>query len=118
MWRALSLAVVRGGHPAVQAPIQTVQVATLRVGAAARQNAKARPYPVPAGFEIDHKNVGFLSQFVSDNTGAILRRDVTGLTAKHQRQVARAIKRARAFGLMPYMYKLEQYKAVPTRRKP
>lgn len=59
----------------------------------------------------DYKNVGELSQFVSDQTGQILPATVTGFCAKCQRKVAKAIKRARTFGLMPYTYKLEIYSA-------
>eukprot|EP01147_Barroeca_monosierra_P001100 gene1100-4328_t len=55
--------------------------------------------------EIDYKNVRFLSQFVSPQTGQILRRSSTGLCSKAQRKVAKAIKRSRHFGLMPFVYR-------------
>ncbi|ORX63210.1 ribosomal protein S18 [Hesseltinella vesiculosa] len=47
----------------------------------------------------EYKNYRLLSNFVSD-IGKILPREKTGLTAKNQRKLAKAIKRARAMGLM------------------
>ncbi|CEG77833.1 hypothetical protein RMATCC62417_12522 [Rhizopus microsporus] len=47
----------------------------------------------------EYKNYKLLSQFVSD-IGKILPREQTGLSAKNQRKLAKAIKRARAIGLM------------------
>ncbi|CAB4406326.1 unnamed protein product [Rhizophagus irregularis] len=49
---------------------------------------------------IEYKNFTLLSNFVSD-MGRILPRSVTGSTAKNQRKLAKAIKRARSFGLIP-----------------
>ncbi|ORY92035.1 ribosomal protein S18 [Syncephalastrum racemosum] len=47
----------------------------------------------------EYKNTELLSYFVSD-MGKILPRNVTGVTAKNQRKLAKAIKRARAMGLL------------------
>ncbi|KAG2181679.1 hypothetical protein INT44_008494 [Umbelopsis vinacea] len=47
----------------------------------------------------EYKNFNLLSNFVSD-IGKILPRTQTGITAKNQRKLAKAIKRARAMGLM------------------
>ncbi|KAI7871664.1 ribosomal protein S18 [Spinellus fusiger] len=47
----------------------------------------------------EYKNYRLLSHFVSD-IGKILPRTQTGVTAKNQRKLAQAIKRARAMGLM------------------
>jgi len=52
--------------------------------------------------EIDYKNTQLLSQYVS-KFYKIKPRRKTGLCAHHQRKVARAIKRARQLGLMPYL---------------
>jgi small subunit ribosomal protein S18 len=54
--------------------------------------------------EIDYKNVERLRRFISDK-GKIYPRRVTGNCAKHQRQLSRAIKRARFMGLLPYIVK-------------
>ena len=51
--------------------------------------------------EIDYKNIQVLSRFV-DNYGRIHNRRKTRVTAKLQRKVTRAIKRARHLALMPY----------------
>jgi small subunit ribosomal protein S18 len=50
---------------------------------------------------IDYKNTDVLVRLVS-NKGKILPRRLTGTCANHQRLVAKAIKRSRQFGLMPF----------------
>ncbi len=50
---------------------------------------------------IDYKDIETLKRFVTDR-GKILPRRVTGLNAKHQREITRAIKRARQVALLPY----------------
>lgn len=50
---------------------------------------------------IDYKDVNLLKRMVSEN-GKILPKRMTGTCAKHQRELARAIKRARHVALMPY----------------
>ncbi len=51
--------------------------------------------------EIDYKNVELLKRFMSDK-GKINPARVTGATAKLQRKITRAIKRARNIALLPY----------------
>lgn len=53
----------------------------------------------------EYRNIGLLSHFVSQ-TGKILPRKETGLCAKNQRMLKKVIKRGRAMGLLPYMYRL------------
>ena len=56
-----------------------------------------------AGIEyIDYKDTDLLERFMNDQ-GKILPRRVTGTSAKYQRQLSRAIKRARFLGLIPYV---------------
>jgi small subunit ribosomal protein S18 len=50
---------------------------------------------------IDYKDIGRLRKFTSER-GKILPRRMTGVCAKHQRQLSTAIKRARAIALLPY----------------
>ena len=50
---------------------------------------------------IDYKDIETLSRFVSDH-GKIRSRRQTGTCAKHQRQLAREIKRARHLALLPF----------------
>jgi len=51
--------------------------------------------------DVDYKQVEVLRPYVSER-GKIRPRRQTGLCAKHQRQVARAIKRARHLALLPF----------------
>ncbi len=56
-----------------------------------------------AGIEyIDYKDTEVLLRFMNDQ-GKILPRRVTGTSAKYQRQLATAIKRARFLGMIPYV---------------
>lgn len=50
---------------------------------------------------IDYKEVDLLKKFISER-GKILPRRVTGTSSKYQRQLTRAIKRARQMALLPY----------------
>ena len=49
-----------------------------------------------------YKDVDLLKRFISER-GKILPRRVTGTSAKNQRKVANAIKRARIMGLLPFV---------------
>ncbi len=51
--------------------------------------------------EIDYKDIGLLRQFVTE-TGKIIPARTTGTSAKYQRQLALAVKRARYLALLPY----------------
>lgn len=50
---------------------------------------------------IDYKDVDTLKKFISER-GKILPRRVTGTSARYQRMLTRAIKRARQMALLPY----------------
>jgi ribosomal protein S18 len=50
---------------------------------------------------IDYKDVELLKKFISER-GKILPRRVTGTSAKYQRMLTTAIKRARQIALLPY----------------
>ena len=56
---------------------------------------------------IDYKDADFLLKFVNEQ-GKILPRRITGTSAKYQKKVAQAIKRARHLALMPYVGDLLQ----------
>lgn len=51
---------------------------------------------------VDYKDVGLLKRFISDH-GKIIPARHTGNTAKQQRMIARAIKRAREMALLPFV---------------
>lgn len=50
---------------------------------------------------IDYKSVELLRRYVSDD-GKIRPRRQTGACAKHQREIAKAVKRARQIALLPF----------------
>ncbi|MAW27242.1 MAG: 30S ribosomal protein S18 [Pseudomonadota bacterium] len=51
--------------------------------------------------EIDYKDIDLLKQYITE-TGKIVPSRITGTKAKYQRQLARAVKRARFLALLPY----------------
>ncbi|OUS26751.1 30S ribosomal protein S18 [Gammaproteobacteria bacterium 45_16_T64] len=51
--------------------------------------------------EIDYKDLETLKNYITE-TGKIVPSRITGTKAKYQRQLARAVKRARAVALLPY----------------
>ncbi|MBL8988911.1 MAG: 30S ribosomal protein S18 [Gemmatimonadales bacterium] len=51
---------------------------------------------------VDYKDEKLLSRFLTER-GKILPRRLSGVTARHQRQIAVAIKRARYLALLPYI---------------
>lgn len=67
-----------------------------------KRKKKLDPFTEDKTFKIDYKDPKTLARFISER-GRILPRRMTGLTAMHQRQVARAIKRAQYLALMPYV---------------
>ena len=52
--------------------------------------------------EIDYRDIEILRRYVSSQAKIIDPRH-TGICARHQRKVARAIKRARIIGLLPFV---------------
>ena len=51
---------------------------------------------------IDYKDVDTLGQFITER-GKILPRRITGVTYRHQKQLSRAIKKARHMALLPFV---------------
>jgi len=51
--------------------------------------------------EVDYKDIELLKAYVSE-TGKIVPSRITGTKAKYQRQLAKAVKRARYLALLPY----------------
>ena len=51
---------------------------------------------------IDWKDVDFLKRFIPER-GKIMPRRISGISAKDQRRVAQAIKRARSMALIPFV---------------
>ncbi len=51
--------------------------------------------------EVDYKDVNLLKSFVSES-GKIVPSRITGTSARYQRQLSLAVKRARFLALLPY----------------
>ncbi|CAI8173255.1 MAG: 30S ribosomal protein S18 [Prochlorococcus sp.] len=63
---------------------------------------KKRLSPILPGDPIDYKDVDLLKKFITDR-GKILPRRLTGLTAKQQRHLTTAVKRARIVAMLPFV---------------
>jgi small subunit ribosomal protein S18 len=62
---------------------------------------KSCPFSGEGAPKIDYKDVRLLSRYVSER-GKIVPSRITAVSAKKQRELAQAIKRARFIGIMPY----------------
>ncbi|MGB5962905.1 MAG: 30S ribosomal protein S18 [Coleofasciculaceae cyanobacterium] len=63
---------------------------------------RKRLSPIKPEDPIDYKDVELLRKFITER-GKILPRRITGLTAKQQRDLTTAIKRARLVALLPFV---------------
>lgn len=66
-----------------------------------RPKRKSCPFKADVSLSIDYKDVQLLKRFLSPR-GKILPSRITGVSARFQRKLARAIKRARHIALLPY----------------
>jgi len=66
------------------------------------RHRKACPVCEASIRHIDYKDERRLSRFITER-GKILPRRISGMCARHQRQVGTAIKRARYLALLPYI---------------
>lgn len=60
------------------------------------------PFSEEGAPEIDYKNIKLLSRFISER-GRILPSRITSVSAKKQRELKKAIKRARNIALLPFV---------------
>ncbi|MGF1629541.1 MAG: 30S ribosomal protein S18 [Kiloniellaceae bacterium] len=65
---------------------------------------KSCPFSGPKAQTIDYKDTRLLLRFVSER-GKIVPSRITAVSSKKQRELARAIKRARFLALLPYVLK-------------
>jgi len=65
---------------------------------------KTCPFSGENAPQIDYKDVRLLQRFISER-GKIVPSRITAVSAKKQRELAKAIKRARFLGLLPYVLK-------------
>lgn len=63
---------------------------------------RRRLSPIKPSEPIDYKDIDLLRKFITER-GKILPRRITGLTAKQQRALTVAIKRARIVALLPFI---------------
>src|SRR5260370_33682612 len=63
---------------------------------------KTCPFTGPNAPKIDYKDSKLLMRYVSER-GKIVPSRITAVSAKKQRELARAIKRSRFLGLLPYL---------------
>jgi small subunit ribosomal protein S18 len=63
---------------------------------------KSCPFTGPGAPVIDYKDVRLLSRFLSER-GKIVPSRITAVSGKKQRELAKAIKRARFLALLPYV---------------
>ena len=85
----------RSGHRGGEPPNITIRRPFFR-------RRKTSPFAVADAPKIDYKDIKLLQRFVSER-GKIVPRRITAATAKEQRSLARAIKRARTLALLPFM---------------
>ncbi|MCX5620233.1 MULTISPECIES: 30S ribosomal protein S18 [Bombella] len=85
---------------------QAVNPATRRLAVGARRpfyrRRKSCPFSGANAPKIDYKDVRLLSRFLSER-GKIVPSRITAVSAKKQRELAQAIKRARFLALLPYV---------------
>ncbi|MFG1477802.1 30S ribosomal protein S18 [Xanthobacter sp. V4C-4] len=63
---------------------------------------KTCPFSGPNAPKIDYKDVRLLQRYISER-GKIVPSRITAVSAKKQRELAAAIKRARFLGLLPFV---------------
>lgn len=66
-----------------------------------RRFQRRRPRQVVPDY-VDWKDVDYLKQFIPER-GKIMPRRISGISAKDQRRIAKAIKRARTMALLPFV---------------
>ena len=85
-----------------------VNIASRRPAVGARRpfyrRRKSCPFSGPNAPKIDYKDVKLLQRYVSER-GKIVPSRITAVSAKKQRELAKAIKRARFLALLPYVVK-------------
>jgi small subunit ribosomal protein S18 len=80
------------------------EVAQLSVRRPFHRRRKTCPFSGQHAPKIDYKDVRLLSRYISER-GKIVPSRITAVSAKKQRELAGAIKRARFLALLPYVLK-------------
>lgn len=66
-----------------------------------RHRKKYCPFVAAKVDDIDYKDIKLLSKYIAES-GKIMPSRITGVSAKYQRKLSRAVKRARFLGLLHY----------------
>jgi len=69
-----------------------------------QRRRKTCPFTGEKALKIDYKDVRLLQRYISER-GKIVPSRITAVSHKKQRELARAIKRARFLALIPYLVK-------------
>jgi small subunit ribosomal protein S18 len=69
-----------------------------------QRRRKTCPFSGDKAPKIDYKDTRLIQRFISER-GKIVPSRITAVSAKKQRELANAIKRARFLGLLPYVLK-------------
>ena len=81
---------------------QDIKISQLPVRRPFYRRRKTCPFSGPNAQTIDYKDVKTLSRFISER-GKIVPSRITAVSAKRQRELSRAIKRARNLALLPFV---------------
>ena len=81
---------------------QDIKISQLPVRRPFYRRRKTCPFSGPNAQTIDYKDVKTLSRFISER-GKIVPSRITAVSAKKQRELSRAIKRARNLALLPFV---------------
>lgn len=82
--------------------MQKVNVSNIPARRPFGRRRKVCPFSGAESPKIDYKDVKLLQRFLSER-GKIVPARITAVSAKKQRELARAIKRARYLALLPYV---------------
>jgi len=82
--------------------VSRIKEAPQRRGRKSNDRFRPRKYTRLTVEQIDYKDLNLLRRFISDK-GKTRSRRVTGLSRKHQKQLAVSVKRAREIALLPYV---------------
>ena len=69
-----------------------------------QRRRKSDPFAASDAPKIDYKDVRLLQRYISER-GKIVPSRITAVSQKNQRALAKAIKRSRFLGLLPYVLK-------------
>ena len=77
-------------------------ITSLALRKPSQKRRKSCPFSVPNTPPIDYKDLKVLTRYVSER-GKIIPSRISAVSAKKQRELSKAIKRARFLALMPYV---------------